>query len=146
VVQEVETAFGIDLITGLVRALLGDRPELPDRMIIGGPRSVAGVALIATDATGRPWHSQPVYDPARIDWRSLLSPGSRVDVVTEMTIPPGSEMQRYNAAEGILGVSGALFLEAVDPPTLLRDAYTILNGMEDAIVGRPPVSALTPVG
>jgi biotin carboxylase len=131
VVREVEEAFGVDMIGLLVDALAGDTRALPAEMLTSGSgRSAASLALIATDAGGRPWDALPVFDPERVDWGCLVGPETAIEVVTGATLPAGSRMPRYEAAAGVLNFAGLLFVVAPDPATLLADAYAILNGLE----------------
>jgi biotin carboxylase len=131
VVREVEVAFGLDMIGLLVDALAGDTAALPGEMRTSGARqSAASLALIATDARGRPWDALPVFEPDRVDWRRLVGPETVVEVVSGATLPPGSRMPRYETAAGVLNFAGLLFVVAPDPKSLLDDTYAILNGLE----------------
>lgn len=130
VTREVEAVFGVDLVTELARALLGQPVDPPDRMLTAGHRAAASVALISTDSQGRPWQQLPSFDPARVEHPGWLSPGSRAEVVPAQSIPPGTPMPRYDGSSGVLNFAGLLFLEAPDPATLLRDTYTVLDGLE----------------
>ncbi len=142
VIREVEEAFGLDMIGMLVDALAGDTSGLPDEMRTSGARrSAASLALLATDAHGRPWSYLPTLDLDRVEWRRLTSPGTLVEVVSEATLPAGARMPRYDAAAGVLNFAGLVFLTAPDPATLLKDAYAITNGLE-AELCRPALAAV----
>jgi biotin carboxylase len=134
VTREVEIAYGVDLIGSLACALLGEDPGLPDYMQVGGHRrAAASVALLATDSTGHPWESLPVFNPTRVDWASLISPGSNAEVVADLSIPPGTPMPRYDPASGALNFAGLLFLDSPDPHTLLHDTYRVLDGLQGVL-------------
>ena len=130
VTREVETAYGVDLIGALTRALLGEDPGLPDEMqVAGASRAAASVALLATDSHGLPWPNLPIFDAHRVDWQSLVSEGTRAEVIDDLTISPGARMPPYDAAAGALNFAGLLFLDAPDPQTLLADTYHVLDGL-----------------
>jgi biotin carboxylase len=135
VVQEVETVYGVDLIGALVRALLGQDPQLPGELFTGAGRAAAGsVAMYAVDSRGNPWQSLPVFDTDRIDWSRLVSDGTRVEVVPDLTIPDGSPMPPYDPPNGYLNSAGLLFVTASTPAQLVEDAYGIMDGLEGALV------------
>lgn len=139
VTREVEEVYGIDLIDLLVGELLGENGEAayPERMLVATDRPVAAatVALIATDSAGRPWRHHPPFDPERVAWGHLVSPGTRVEVVRGATVPPGTPMPRYDVAAGVMNFAGLLFLTAADPSTLQADTYSIIDGLEHALGG-----------
>ncbi|MFL6161979.1 MAG: GNAT family N-acetyltransferase [Jatrophihabitantaceae bacterium] len=141
VTREVETVFGIDLISELARALLGETVQLPTEMLISGDRAAASVALIATDSRGVPWRRLPDFDPERIEQSKLFSPGSRAEVIAGQSIAAQTPMPLYDVASGVLNFAGLLFLEADDPAVLLQDTYALLDGLEEALTPseNPPV-------
>jgi biotin carboxylase len=135
---QVEAVHGVDLVTQLIRAVLGQPVELPDRMLLSGTGAAASVALLATDSSGRPWRSQPRFVPERVDWSRMLSTGSRIELVPASTVPSGSTMPRYDDAAGTRNFAGLALLRAADAATLLRDTYALLDGLEDALVAAQP--------
>ena len=136
VTREVETVFGIDLISELARALLGEPVRLPTKMLISGDCAAASVALIATDSQGKPWRGLPNFDPERIEQSKLFSPGSRAEVIAGQSIAADTPMPLYDVASGVLNFAGLLFLRADDPAVLLRDTYALLDGLEEVLT--PP--------
>jgi biotin carboxylase/GNAT superfamily N-acetyltransferase len=140
ITREVEAVHGVDLVTQLARALLGQPVELPDQMVMTGTGAAASVALLATDSTGRPWQSHLRFFPDRLDWSQLLSAGSRIELVAGSTAPSGSPMPCYDDGSGTRNFAGLAFLQASDARTLLRDTYAILDGLHDALASVQPDS------
>jgi biotin carboxylase len=133
--REVEHVHGVDMIGAYTRAALGEKPGLPDGMLVEPAARAAGsVALYAADARGRPWKRLPRFVPDRIDWNTLVSPGTKVEVFDGLTLPSGSPMPRYDAAAGYLNSAGLVFLTAPDPARLVTDAHAIMDGLEDALL------------
>ncbi|MEW2625915.1 ATP-grasp domain-containing protein [Streptomyces sp. NPDC048106] len=133
--REVEHVHGVDMIGAYTRAALGEKPGLPDSMLVEAAARAAGsVALYAADAQGRPWKRLPRFVPDQIDWGALVSPGTKVEVFDGLTQPSGSPMPLYDAAAGYLNSAGLVFLTAPDPATLVADAHAIMNGLEDALL------------
>lgn len=133
ITREVAAVHGVDLVTQLTRAVLGQPVTLPDQMLMTGTGAAASVALLATDSTGRPWQSQLRFVPDRVDWSRLLSPGSRIELVAASTAPSGSPMPCYDNGSGTRNFAGLAFLQASDARTLLRDTYAILDGLHVAM-------------
>ncbi|MER6628968.1 ATP-grasp domain-containing protein [Streptomyces sp. NPDC000987] len=133
--REVEHVHGVDMIGAYTRAALGEDPGLPDTMLVQPTAHAAGsVALYAADSRGRPWSTLPPFVPDRIDWASLLSPGTKAEVFDGLSLPSGSPMPVYDAANGYLNSAGLVFLTAPDPATLLADAHAIMDGLEHALI------------
>lgn len=134
VVREVETVYGVDMIGALTRGLLGERPRLPARMLTAeGSGAVGSVAMYAVDSAGNPWSTHPVFDADRIDWSALVSSGTHVEVVPDLTLPAGNPMPRYDQGNGYLNSAGLLFLTAKSPDQLVDDAHSIMDGLEGAL-------------
>jgi biotin carboxylase len=134
VTREVETVYGIDMIGALVRALLGQPPEFPDRMLTSGGRGAAGsVAMYAVDSHGKPWTTLPVFRLDNVDWSELISPGTRVEVVPDLTLPSGSPMPPYDPGNGYLNSAGLLFVTADSAANLIDDAHSIMDGLEGVL-------------
>jgi biotin carboxylase len=137
VVREVEEVFGVDLIGALVDGLLGLPTGLPSQMLIGTgdlPCAAASLALLATDSTGEPWRSLPVFRPELIDWDALVGPGTAVEVIDAQSLPSGARMPRYNAASGVLNFAGLAVVISPTAAQLLEDSLSILDGLEEAMV------------
>lgn len=134
-IREVESVWGVDLIGAVILALLGEDPGLPDCPLITGARhATAGVALIGSNSDGQPWRTSPPFEPDRIPWDELLSPGSTVEIVPDhLNVAPGDPMPVYDGPNGVLNFAGFLFLKAADPQRLLRDSYSIVNSLESVL-------------
>jgi biotin carboxylase len=136
VLPEIERVYGLDLIAALTDILLGDKPDLPARMLTDADATggaAGSLSLIATDANGRPWQQRLTWDSTVIDWDRLLSPGSTARVVPGLSIPDGTPMPVYDNASGARGYGGIFFVQAPDAGTLVRDCYSILNGLEQEL-------------
>jgi biotin carboxylase len=132
--RQVEVAYGFDLVTALAQAAVGQRPRLPDRMLVNpGGRAAGTVNVIAADSRGRRWSTSPVYAPDRLDLGSLVSPGSRIELVPDFTVSPGARIAAYEPSRGSLNLVGVCYLEAPDAETLVRDAYAVMDGLEKAM-------------
>ena len=150
ITREVEAVHRVDLVTQLTRAVLGQEVELPDQMLLTGAGAAASVALLATDSGGQQWESQLRFVPDRVDWSGLLSPGSRIELVSASCAASGSPMPGYDDGSGTRNFAGLAFLQAPDAPTLLRDTYAVLDGLEGAMAavqpnGAPEVQVATEV-
>jgi biotin carboxylase len=135
IAAQIEHAFGYDLVGMLADALLGVPVRLPDRMLTD--RDARGAActlsLLAANASGVPWSQDLVWDKTVVDWPSMLSPGTRLDVVPSFTIPDGTPMPRYRLSSGLLALAGVMYLRAADAATVVRDSRAVLNGLEYAL-------------
>jgi biotin carboxylase len=132
IARQMATVFGLNPVTMLARALLGQPVEYPERMLTTGNGAAGSVSIIATDSSGRPWAARErMWDSREVDWSQLISPDSTIEVVS--SVPDGTPMPRYGAANGATDYAGLLFLTARDAPTLLRDSYSVLNGLECAL-------------
>ncbi|MEV6976023.1 ATP-grasp domain-containing protein [Kitasatospora sp. NPDC093806] len=135
VTAEIEHVYGYDPIGMLIDSLLGREVEFPERMLTpADARGAAGsLSLIATDSAGTPWGRELVWDPERVDWPALLSPGSRIEAVRGLTVAPGTPMPRYDVAAGVLGYGGIFFLRTADAAALVRDSYSVLDNLESEL-------------
>lgn len=132
--RQVEVAYGFDLVTALAEATVGQRPRLPDRMLLSpGGRAAGTVNMIAADSQGRLWSTSPVYAPDRLALGSLVSPGSHIEIVPDFTVAPGTRMRAFEPSRGSLNLAGVCYLEAPDAETLIRDAYAVMDGLEEAM-------------
>lgn len=135
VTKEVEAVFGLDPIAMLCRELLGEPQDYPDAMLVEGRGAAASLALIPMSARGVPWTTTPIWDSTAVDWRTMLSAGSTIEVVAGLTVPDGTRMPEYNPAAGAGNWAGIFFLTARDPAALLRDCTRVLDGLEAALNG-----------
>lgn len=135
VAPEIEHVYGFDAIGELTEVLLGNEPSFPARMFTGADASGAAgsLSLIAANAAGEPWREALTWDPDAVDWDTLLSPGSRIDVVPGLSISAGTVMPAYDTAGGAWGYGGIFFVRAKDAATLVGDCYSVLNGLEGAL-------------
>ncbi|MFF3644206.1 GNAT family N-acetyltransferase [Streptomyces sp. NPDC002564] len=134
VTREVAEVFDVDLITCQAHEALGEPQKYPERMLVTGTgRAAASLALIATDSRGTPWRTRPRLTWRTLDWSSLVSPGTTVEVARGSTVPDGTVMPRYDAAAAALSIGGIAYVTAADPATLKADTYRILDGLEGAL-------------
>ncbi|MFY1587089.1 ATP-grasp domain-containing protein [Micromonospora sp. WMMD734] len=133
IARVVEHVFGLDMVDMLVRQLLGEPVDYPERMLTRGRGAAATLAWLPADASGRPWTSEPVWRPEATQLEALLSPGSTIETVPELTAPAGSTVPRYDPAAGARNCFGRFFVTAVDPETLITDLYAVTNGLERAL-------------
>jgi biotin carboxylase len=135
VAAELAHCFGYEPIGMLTDALLGDPVDFPARMLTDRDASAAAgsLSLIATDAAGNPWSRDLVWDQSLVDWTGIVSPQTTIEAVPGLSIPPGTPMPRYHRSSGVLGYGGIFFLRTSDAATLVRDSYSVLNHLEDAL-------------
>ncbi len=74
-----------------------------------------------------------IWDSTLVEWEQLLSAGSTIEIVHGLSIPDGTAMPAYDRAAGIGTYGGIFFVQASDAPTLVRDCYAVLNGLEEAL-------------
>jgi biotin carboxylase len=136
VAPEIERVYGYDAIGTLTDVLLGEQADFPVRMFTDADaKGAAGsLSLIATDAAGRSWNQHPVWDQSVVDWSRLLTPGSSARLVPGLSIQDGTTVPAYDSAGGARGYGGIFFVQAADARTLVGDCYSILNGLEQALV------------
>ena len=127
-----ETVFGMDMVSLLAAELLGEQQPYPDAMLVTGKGAAGVLYLIAANTAGKPWASLPPLYWENLDWASLVSSETRVEVIRSQTIPNGSPMPAYSPGRGALGYAGAVYLTSRDPVTLLADSDRIMNGLESA--------------
>jgi biotin carboxylase len=133
VTKEVESVFGLDLIEMLTRELLGETVVYPREMLVRGDGAAASLAIISTDSRGKPWSRPSVFDSRRVDWSTLVSRGTTVEVATGLTIADGTPMPPYDPSGGATNWAGILFLRSTDAERLLSDCYSILDNLEHAL-------------
>ena len=135
IAREVEEVFGVDLIDQLVRVLLGDEHQLPERMLTSESANgaAANLSLLAVDSRGTPWKSLPAFRPDLVDWTTLTSPGTTVEIVPGLSQPIGAPMPQYTTTGGHMNYAGTLYLRSPDALTLRADSVRILDGMEAAL-------------
>jgi biotin carboxylase len=135
VLRQIEHVYGLDLVGVVADALLGLPTDVPASMLTQHQATGAActLSLVATNAVGDPWSQDLVWDSRVVDWASLVTPGTSVEVVPGKTIPDGTPMPKYERSGGKMVLGGVLYLTATDAATLVHDAYAILNGLEDAL-------------
>ncbi|MGW6691655.1 ATP-grasp domain-containing protein [Streptomyces sp. NPDC054961] len=147
--RQVETVFGLDMIGMLVCQLLGREVAYPERMLTEGGCGGAGagaagsLVVFAVDPEGRPWTELPAWDFEFVDWPSLVAPGSRVELVLEHSLAPGSPVPPYEEAGGANSMAALCFLTAESGPELLADCGRILAALPNALAA-PRVAPHTP--
>ncbi|MGW6834701.1 ATP-grasp domain-containing protein [Streptomyces sp. NPDC054949] len=141
--RQVETVFGLDMIGMLVRELLGRDVDYPRRMLTEGEGAAGSLVVLAVDPEGRPWSELPTWDFEAVDWPALLAPGSRVELVREHSLPPGSRVPVYEEAGGANSMAALCFLTAESGPELLADCGRILAALPHAL-GAPSADRPTP--
>ncbi|RAG84200.1 ATP-grasp domain-containing protein [Streptacidiphilus pinicola] len=148
ILAQIEHVYGCDLVGMLADALLGLPVDPPASMLT--PDDATGAActlsLLATNAVGEPWSKDLVWDSRVVDWPSLVSPGTRVETVSALTVPDGTPMPTYEPSGGKLGIGGVLYLTSTDAATLVHDAYAVLNGLEDALARGHHEQTAVPAG
>jgi biotin carboxylase len=135
ILAQIEHVYGRDLLGMLADALLGLPADPPDSMLSRHDATGAActLSLLATNAEGKPWSKELVWDSRVVDWPSLVTPGTRIETVPVLTVPDGTPMPQYEQSGGKLGIGGVLYMESPDTGTLVHDAYAVLNGLEDAL-------------
>jgi biotin carboxylase len=129
---EIEAVFGVEPVGMLTEALLGHVVDFPERMMtFDAARGAAGsLALIATDSSGTPWADEHTWEPSVVDWGTLISPGTRINLVPGQSIAAGMPIPRYDVSAGCLSYGGIFYLRSLGIGTLLKDMYAILDGLE----------------
>lgn len=140
VVPEIEHVFGVDAIGMLIDSLLGEPVDFPKAMLTAADaRGAAGsLSLISTDSKGTPWERELTWDHEFVDWSSVLSEGTEIETVADMSVEPGTPMPRYDLAKGVTGYGGIFFLRTKDAATLIHDSYSVLDHLEDALAAGQP--------
>jgi biotin carboxylase len=127
--RQVETVHGLDMLGMLVRQLLGDVVDYPPRMLTEGRGAAGSLVVLAVDADGRPWRELPAWDFDAVDWRSLIGDGSRVELVRESSLPPGTRIPAYEEAGGANAMAALCFVTARDADTLLADCRNVVDAL-----------------
>lgn len=143
--RQVEAVFGLDMLGMLVRQLLGEHVDYPGRMLTRGadaPGTAAASAgaagslvILAADPEGRPWRDLPPWDFDAVDWPALLSPGSRIELVREASLPRGTRMPAYEEAGGANAMAALCFVTAADAHTLLADCENVVASLPRHLTG-----------
>lgn len=135
VTRELVEAYDVDLIGLQLAASLGQRPAVPDRLLLptDARGAAASLSVIAVDSTGKPWSTLPPFVPDRVAWADLVTPGTTVELVRGQSLPIGTPMPPFHPNTGVLAYAGLLLVRATDPLTLRDDCYRLLDGMEVAM-------------
>ncbi|MET3987921.1 ATP-grasp domain-containing protein [Streptomyces sp. PvR034] len=144
--RQAETVFGVDMIGMLVRELLGRDVGYPERMLTEGEGAAGSLVVLAVGPDGEPWAELPAWDFAAVDWSALVAPGSRVELVHEHSLPPGTPVPAYEEAGGANSMAALCFLRAASGPELLADCGRILAALPNALAraSAPAASRTTP--
>ncbi|MGW3891948.1 ATP-grasp domain-containing protein [Micromonospora chokoriensis] len=134
ITEVVETVFGVDLVTMLIRELLGEPVDYPPAMLVDGSGAAAEMSLLGTNSAGVPWRSAPVWDSRTAELSRLVSPGSHIRHVAGLTVADGTAIPAYEPARGITNCVGMLVLTAPTAEQLLADTYAVLDGLEARLV------------
>lgn len=129
IARQLATVFGVDIIGMLTSQLLGEPVDPPEQLLTAGHAAAASVPVIAADSHGAPWPRPLAWDSRRLADVRLVSPGSTLEVVPELTIPDGTPVPRYDPATGAGAIAGMLFLTAPDCDTLLTDCRSARDGL-----------------
>ena len=129
-IEEVADVFGFDLVGSLTAALLGEQVDYPERMLVAGQGAAASLALMSSDATGRSWEHQRIWDDRAVDWDSLLPAGATVEVIDQVTLVPGTPIPPFDPGAGAMNWAGIFYVRAPDPATLLQACNRVLDGMQ----------------
>lgn len=134
--RQVENVFGLDMIGMLVRQLLGQSVEYPSRMLTEGSGAAGSLVVLAADGAGEPWPHLPRWDFDAVDWPSLLGDGSRIELVREHSLAPGTVMPAYEEAGGANSMAALCFVTADSGPALLADCERIVEALPHALAAR----------
>jgi biotin carboxylase len=135
VTRELAEAYGVDLIGLQLAAALGERPAVPERLLLPADAqgAAASLSVIAVNSAGKPWSSLPPFRPDRVEWAKLVSSGTTVELVRGQSLPLGTPMPPFHPNTGVMAYAGLLLVRADNPLTLRDDCYSILDGLEDAM-------------
>ncbi|WP_411104565.1 acetyl-CoA carboxylase biotin carboxylase subunit family protein [Streptomyces sp. cmx-4-9] len=133
--RQVETVFGLDMIGMLVRQLLGQDVDYPRRMLTEGKGAAGSLVVLAVGPEGQPWPELPSWDFTAVDWAALLGPGSRIELVREHSLAPGTPVPPYEEAGGANSMAALCFLTARSGSALLADCQRIVAALPGALTG-----------
>ncbi|EEQ16967.1 L-amino acid ligase [Yersinia intermedia ATCC 29909] len=130
----VEDAFGVDLIGSLVELLLyGKSDSIPSTMIDSNYiQSTGSVALVPTDASGRPWKTKPKLNK-NIDISKIIPKGVKYEVIWNKGLFDGQEVQSYDLKKGYFNFLGGVYLKAEKTHDIMLAQLSILNNLEDLL-------------
>ena len=135
ITEIVERVHGVDLVTLVTAALLGEDAPLPS--VAAGtdaPVAAAELSLIGADSSGRPWAHPRTWDPSVLDDPRLgLSTASTARSVAAFTVPTGSVIRPFQPEFGITNCAGMIVVTAPDAATLVRDSVLVLDGLGDLL-------------
>ncbi|MEU5210067.1 ATP-grasp domain-containing protein [Streptomyces sp. NPDC020742] len=130
-VPQIEEVFGLDLIGMLVDHLLGRPVSWPAEVL--APKDARGAAgslvVLAVDGAGAAWPDRRRWDFPVVADSVPLSPGSRLSVVAENSLPDGTPVPVYDPAAGANTMAALCLLSAVDPETVLHDLRTLVDAL-----------------
>ncbi|WP_234439601.1 MULTISPECIES: PEP/pyruvate-binding domain-containing protein [Streptomyces] len=136
ITRQAEDAHGLDMIGMLVRQLLRRPVEYPSRMLTEGRGAAASFVVLPVDEAGNTWRRDVLWDFTRVDWRSLLSPDSVIQLVPELSHANGTPVTPYASGEGGLSRAAVCFVNGPDASTVVEDCRRIVKALPAAL---PPV-------
>lgn len=141
--RQVDAVYGLDMLGMLVRQLLGEEVDYPERMLTKGtgtgtgtgegPGAAGSLVVLAADPEGRPWRELPTWDFTAVDWSELLSEGTSIELVREASLPDGTPMPAYEEAGGANAMAALCFLTAESEQTLLADCEHVIAALPRAL-------------
>lgn len=134
--RQVETVYGLDMLGMLVRQLLGEKVDYPERMLTRGEGAAGSLVILAADAEGRPWSELPPWDFDAVDWPALLGDGSHIELVREASLPPGTPMPAYEEAGGANAMAALCFVTAASEQELIADCENVVAALPQHLTGK----------
>ncbi|MET9532489.1 ATP-grasp domain-containing protein [Streptomyces sp. NPDC006649] len=139
-VPQIEEVFGLDIIGMLVDHLLGRPVSWPARARTPDEaRGASGsLVVLAVDGAGDAWQDRRLWDFPTVDKAVPVSPGSRLSVVAESSLPDGTPVPVYDPAAGANTMAALCLLSAADPETVIRDLRTLVDALPQIL---PPAGS-----
>lgn len=137
ITRQAEVTHGLDMIGMLVRQLLRRPVEYPSRMPTEGRGAAASFVVLPVDDAGNTWQREGLWDFTSVDSRSLLSPGSVIELVPELSHAIGTPVTPYASGEGGRSRAAVCFVNGPDASTVIEDCRRIVKALPAAL---PPVS------
>lgn len=138
ITRQVEEVYGLDMIGMLVRQLLGEPVDYPERMLTEGRGAAASLVVLPVDGAGEPWERETLWDFRAVDWLSLLSPDSTIEVVPELSRENGTPMTPYASGEGGRSRAAVCFVRGADARTVVDDCGRIVDALPTVLPTAPP--------
>ncbi|MFC8275918.1 PEP/pyruvate-binding domain-containing protein [Streptomyces sp. NPDC057271] len=133
ITRQAEDVYGLDMIGMLVRQLLGMPVTYPRRMLTQGPGAAASLVVLAVDETGAPWQGEALWDFSAVDWMSLLSLSTSIQVVPELSQEDGTPVGPYAAGEGGRARVAVCFVNGADAGSVIEDCRRLVRALPAAL-------------